>query len=105
MIFHGGTEGIDTRHGHEMEHPAKGVYADGSTVRQYGRIIGQAFGPDALGGPRSVAEADALLWAAASDLLVALERLTDRFAFDGVPEDGEEQYAEAIAAIRKARGE
>ena len=50
-------------------------------------------------------EADARLIAAAPDLLEALERLADRFAFDGVPEDGEEEYEEALAAIRKACGE
>lgn len=42
--------------------------------------------------------------AALPDLLEALIRLADRFAFDGVPEDGENEYDEARAAIAKARG-
>lgn len=44
------------------------------------------------------------LHAAAPALLAALERLADRFAFDGVPEDGEEQFEAAWAAIAAARG-
>jgi hypothetical protein len=50
-------------------------------------------------------KANARLIASAPALLEALVRLADRFAFDGVPEDGAEEYNEAVAAIRAARRE
>ena len=49
-------------------------------------------------------EADARLIAAAPDLLEALQHLMDRVAFDGVPEDADNQFTEAEAAIAKALG-
>ena len=47
-------------------------------------------------------ETTARLIAAAPELLEALTALTDYIAAYGVPEDAEEKYAYAIAAIAKA---
>lgn len=51
------------------------------------------------------ARANAMLAAAAPELLEALVSLTDLLAFYGVPEDATDKYEQALAAIAKARGE
>lgn len=78
----------------------------GSYVEDEARLEGIAgIVPFVHGRTDAEAEANAHLIAAAPALLEALVRLADRFAYDGVPEDGVEEYEEAVAAIRAARGE
>ena len=86
------TKGPWTAHGTEITHEGFGY--EYPVARANNLII-----------PDAECEANARLIAAAPEILEACQRLCDALAFDGVEEQFEDLYNDAVTLIAKAEGE